>query len=488
MDGEHWWTFTFQSTWLGTNSPPGTYVDATLVDGTPGHARVDFSGDSMGGGGIGSFTIHELIVDYSGDTPVLVSLSISFEQTGYSGAPPLYGLINYNYAPAGPAIYDTIVENPGEGIDTVESAVSYTLGDNLENLVLTGLADNINGTGNALNNTITGNDGDNIIDGGAGADAMIGKYGSDTYIIDNVGDTVFEEYAYYDSDTVLSPFTYTLGAYVENLTLTGNANTNGTGNELNNVLTGNTGANVLTGGLGDDTYVVDSSDTFIENAGEGTDTVKTNFTYTLGAAFENLTLLGSANLNGTGNPVNNLIVGNSGNNVLDGGLGSDSLIGGGGVDTFKIAAGAGNDSISGFDAGAAVDDVIVLDGFAFANFNGVLTSMSTYYGIGTLLNLGNGQSLIIYNVDKSVFSANDFSLVNVVSSAPPPFTLPVSGAYTNTITGTRRVDNLTGTAANNRIDGRQGNDTMTGLRATTRISSMLRATTWSRARATASTR
>ena len=50
---------------------------------------------------------------------------------------------------------------------------------------------------------------------------MIGKYGSDTYIIDNVGDTVFEEYAYYDSDTVLSPFTYTLGAYVENLTLRG---------------------------------------------------------------------------------------------------------------------------------------------------------------------------------------------------------------------------------------------------------------------------
>ena len=57
--------------------------------------------------------------------------------------------------------------------------------------------------------------------------------------------------------------------------------------------------------------------------------MKTNFTYTLGAAFENLTLLGSANLNGIGNPVNNLIVGNSGNNVLDGGLGSDSLIGGG---------------------------------------------------------------------------------------------------------------------------------------------------------------
>ena len=166
MDGEHWWTFTFQSTWLGTNFSPGTYVDATLVDGTPGHARVDVSGDSVaGGGGIGSFTIHELIVDYSGDTPVLVSLFDQFEQTGYPGVPPLYGLINYNYAPAGPAIYDTIVENPGEGIDTVESAVSYTLGDNLENLVLTGLADNINGTGNALNNTITGNDGDNIIIG-----------------------------------------------------------------------------------------------------------------------------------------------------------------------------------------------------------------------------------------------------------------------------------------------------------------------------------
>ena len=47
-----------------------------------------------------------------------------------------------------------------------------------------------------------------------------------------------------------SSVSYTLGNNVENLTLTGSANINATGNSLANVLTGNSGANVLTGGAG----------------------------------------------------------------------------------------------------------------------------------------------------------------------------------------------------------------------------------------------
>ncbi len=50
---------------------------------------------------------------------------------------------------------DVIIENYNEGVDAVNSSVSYTLSNNVENLVLTGTS-SINGTGNQLNNAITG--------------------------------------------------------------------------------------------------------------------------------------------------------------------------------------------------------------------------------------------------------------------------------------------------------------------------------------------
>ena len=110
-----------------------------------------------------------------------------------------------------------------------------------------------------------------------------------------------------------SSVSYTLSANVENLTLTGTAAINGTGNELNNVLTGNSAADTLTGGLGDDTYVVgNAGDVVIENLNEGTDTVQSSVTYTLSANVENLTLTGTAAINGTGNELNNVITGNNG--------------------------------------------------------------------------------------------------------------------------------------------------------------------------------
>jgi Ca2+-binding RTX toxin-like protein len=76
---------------------------------------------------------------------------------------------------------DITTENANEGIDTVLSSVTRTLGNNLENLTLTGTTA-INGTGNALNNVLTGNSASNTLNGGAGNDTLDGQGGADTLI------------------------------------------------------------------------------------------------------------------------------------------------------------------------------------------------------------------------------------------------------------------------------------------------------------------
>ena len=159
-----------------------------------------------------------------------------------------------------------MTEAASAGTDTVETGITYTLGANLENLMLTGTAA-INATGNTVANVLTGNAGANTLNGAAGADTMAGAAGNDIYIVDNAGDVVTEA-ASAGMDRVDSSVTYTLSTNVENLTLTGTVAINATGNALNNVLTGNTGANrldggagtdTMTGGAGDDIYVVDAA-------------------------------------------------------------------------------------------------------------------------------------------------------------------------------------------------------------------------------------
>jgi trimeric autotransporter adhesin len=109
------------------------------------------------------------------------------------------------------------------------------------------------------------------------------------------------------------------------------------GNAQANVLTGGTGADTMIGGLGNDTYFVDNAGhAMIENPGEGTNTVNASISSGLAPNVDDSVLRGSADLQGFGNSLANVITGSSGNNLIDGRIGADLMIGGGGNDAYSF--------------------------------------------------------------------------------------------------------------------------------------------------------
>jgi Ca2+-binding RTX toxin-like protein len=130
-----------------------------------------------------------------------------------------------------------------------------------------------------------GGSGNDLLDGGTGGDVMVGGSGNDTYVVDNAGDVVVEGFNE-GTDSVLSSVSYNPAWNVENLTLTGTASINGTGNSGDNVLVGNRGANKLSGGWGADTLDGGAgndtlegdwgNDTYLFSRGSGQDRIVEN--------------------------------------------------------------------------------------------------------------------------------------------------------------------------------------------------------------------
>ncbi|NUB11172.1 hypothetical protein FW320_34185, partial [Azospirillum sp. Vi22] len=288
-----------------------------------------------------------------------------------------------------------LVEQAGQGVDTVRSSLTYTLKTDFENLTLTG-ASAINGTGNATANLLIGNaaanvltglDGDDTLDGGSGADTLVGGVGDDLYIVDDSGDQVIELVSQ-GTDTVIASVSYSLGDGVENLILSGTAAINGIGNAGNNILIGNGSSNRLDGAAGNDTLIGGSgADQLI--GGIGTDTadysasttgVAVNLATGVGAGgdAEGDALSGIEDLIGsahndrlTGDGADNVLIGGDGDDVLDGGGGNDTLSGGAGVDVVMYATNYADAILSASGSGWVIHGnagTVFLDGIEEIRF------------------------------------------------------------------------------------------------------------------------
>jgi Ca2+-binding RTX toxin-like protein len=261
---------------------------------------------------------------------------------------------------------DRVVEAAGGGTDLVYASISYRLAAEVENLTLTG-ASAINGTGNTLANVITGNSAGNILsgeqghdtiyggagddalfggagndtlDGGVGADILDGGLDNDTFSVDTFSedgnaandDQVIELAGGGTADLVNSSVSYRLADQVERLTLTGTAAINGTGNDLDNVITGNAAANTIAGATGNDTLTGSGGDDWLFG-GEGSDMLDG------GAGIDQL----------DGGAANDTLNGREGNDLLVGGAGKDVLTGGTGADTFFFNFGDTSQSVTSLD-------------------------------------------------------------------------------------------------------------------------------------------
>ena len=369
---------------------------------------------------------------------------------------------------------DVVVELPDEGTDTVQSApLNYTLGDNVENLVLLGAATR-HGTGNAADNVLTGNNGANqllgldgndtlignggndTLIGGTGADSMVGGTGNDLYFVDDAGDQTVEVAGGGNDDVRTTLAVHVLADQIEILRFNGVGNFAGTGNALNNVIFGGTGNDTLDGGAGndnmrggagDDTYHVDSSgDVIVEAAGGGSDTVITSGSaYTLGANVENLVSTNAVGATLVGNGLSNQIQGGDGNDSIVGGGGNDTLNGGAGNDTLD--GGVGNDSMTGgtgddgYVVNAAADVVVELADEGTDTVQSALLNYTLGDNVENLVLLGAATRHGTGNTADNMLTGNN-------------------GA--NLLQGMDGNDTLIGNGGNDTLIGGAGNDTMTG--------------------------
>ncbi|MDB5446297.1 MAG: hypothetical protein JWQ97_1614, partial [Phenylobacterium sp.] len=341
---------------------------------------------------------------------------------------------------------------------------AYTLADNVEDLVYTGVGA-FKGTGNASDNLIVGGAGNDTLDGGLGADTLQGGAGNDTYMVANAGDVASEADPNTGADaggvdTIKTTLSYTLasGSFIENLTFNNtdpNVGFQGVGNELANLITGGPGNDTLSGGLdslkdtlkrgaGDDTYTVFVNDGVTEDVGAGHDRVQTALdTYSLSVNVEDLVYTGAGAFRGSGNASDNLIIGGVGNDTIDGGLGADTLRGGAGDDSYVVD-----------NVGDVVSETDPLSGSDTGGLDTVKTTLSSY-------TLGSYIEKLQYIGTTGGFAGTGNELDNTITGGTGDDILH-GAAGVDSIKGGDGADQIYGDDGADKLYGENGADTLVG--------------------------
>jgi Ca2+-binding RTX toxin-like protein len=377
--------------------------------------------------------------------------------TGPGGGTAAGGTGNDTYLVDDPL--DTPVEESGEGIDSVQASLSWELGPNLENLILTGEAD-LSGTGNALPNALTGNSGRNTLDGGVSADTLTGGAGGDTYYLDDPGDVVIEiaeaaaqranvaallraerqvdgftdrpHDAGEDADTLIASMgRAVLSAYVESGVLAeGSAARELIGNVLANTVEGNSAGNLVEGGEGNDTLA----------GGEGMDVAvyagnRSGYTVVVSAAGVTVT----------------------DTNAADGNEGVDTLAG---IEALRFADQVVELSGATVGSGTPVGETLMLDGAgaqASAGGAGNDTYVVNAPGDAVVERSGEGSDTVKASVSWTLWEDVEHLALTGTAAIDG-----VGNSGHNRLTGNTAANRLTGYAGDDTLIGGAGTDTLLG--------------------------
>lgn len=168
-------------------------------------------------------------------------------------------------------------------------------------------------------------------------------------------------------------------------------------------------AETLRGLGGDDTYTLFSNAAVVqEMSSSGIDTIIAQFwgVAALAANVENLVLGSFGAYGAIGNELDNIIVAGAMGASLWGMGGDDVLVGGVGADIYRIVAGQGSDAIIGFQSGW---DAVDLQGYGISTFSELLTA-SRQVGDDVQINFGNGEILVLRDIELRTLTASDFNM------------------------------------------------------------------------------